>query len=145
MKKLLIIALAFCSAFSFAQDDRTEQTEMIRKRIAKPNYSPAERAQMQTKQMTLQLDLTDQQQSKVNELLIAHFTKNKGKFDIKKKDRKEMSESERYDMQLAILDSQIELKEKMKSILDNEQYEKYSRTIERFMKKGKGRRGKSRK
>ena len=144
MKKLLVIALALCTFSGFAQEkeEQADRTSMLKKRMTRSNYSPEDRAQIQTKQMTLQLDLTEQQQQQVNEVLVSHFTENEGKFRADKKKNKEMTDEERKNMKLAILDSHIALKEKMKSILNDEQYEKYSKTIDLYTKKRKGRKAK---
>ena len=147
MKKLLVIALALFTFSGFAQEkeEQADRTTMLKKRLTRSNYSPEDRAQMQTKQMTLQLDLTEKQQQQVNEVLVSYFTENKGKFRPNKKSKKEITDEERKNMRLAILDSQIALKEKMKGILDEEQYEKYSSKIDRYMKKRKGQKAKMKK
>lgn len=143
MKKLVVIALVFCTVFSFAQEQDTERVAKFKERMAKS--SPEDRAEMQTKRMTLQLDLTEEQQEQVSDVLTKHFKANEEKFKADKKSRKDMTDEERKAMKMAMLDSQIELKGKMKEILNEEQYEKYSATLDRYMKKRKGGKGKMKK
>ncbi|WP_299117532.1 hypothetical protein [uncultured Winogradskyella sp.] len=143
MKKLLVLALALCTFTGFAQKDKSEKKKALMERLTK-NSSPEERAEMQTKQMALRLDLSQKQQTQVQEVLLAHYKEGQGKMDMDKKSRKEMSDEELKKMRSERLDAQIALKAKMKTILDDEQYAKFSQMMERKMHKGK-RRGKRRK
>lgn len=136
MKKLLIIALALVTVSGFAQVDK--EKVMMERLTRKSQKSPEERAQIETKQLTLKLDLTEKQQSQVEETLVAHHAEGNAKMAKNKKAMKEMSDDERHKLQVARLDAQIALKEKMKGILNAEQYAKYSQMMERKMKRGKG-------
>ena len=66
------------------------------------------------------------------------------RFSKNKEAIKSMSEEERHKFKLEFLDAQIALKEKMKGILNSEQYTKYSQMMDRKMKsrRGKGKRKK---
>jgi len=143
MKKLAFIALAFCTVFSFAQEQDTDRVAKFKERMSR--HSAEDRAAMQTKRMTLQLDLTEEQQEQVNDVLVEHFKANDEKHKGDKQSFKDMTDEERKEMKMAMLDSQIELKGKMKEILDEQQYEKYSATLDRYMKKRKGGKGKMKK
>lgn len=136
MKKLLIIALALVTVSGFAQVDK--EKVMMERLTRKSQKSPEERAQIETKQLTLKLDLTEKQQSQVEETLVVHHAEGNARMAKNKKAMKEMSDDERHELQVARLDAQIALKEKMKGILNAEQYSKYSQMMERKMKIGKG-------
>ncbi|MBT8246112.1 MAG: hypothetical protein HKP48_11955 [Winogradskyella sp.] len=142
MKKLLVLALTLCTLTGFAQKDKSDKKKDLMERLAK-RPSPEERAEIQTKQMALRLDLSDKQQTQVQELLLAHYKDSYDKIDIDKTPVKDMTQEERQKMRIARLDSQIELKASMKTILDDTQYAKYSQMMERKMQKGK-KRGKRR-
>ncbi len=113
------------TAFSFAQRGKSEnggkRQEQMEKRTS---YTPQQMADIQTKKMTLKLDLNESQQTKVHTLLLAKATDMKAKKAVKK-DRNAMSDQEKYDAKMARLDSQIEMKAQMKSILSTEQYAKF--------------------
>ncbi|RNC87629.1 MAG: hypothetical protein ED556_00100 [Winogradskyella sp.] len=140
MKKLLILALSLYTLGGFAQEKSEEKKKTLMERLTKNPKSPEQRAEVATKHLTLKLDLTKDQQSKVQELLSAAYTEGKNKMDAKKSKGKELTEAERHNMQVERLDAQIALKEKMKGILNAEQYAKYSEMMDRKMKRRKQRR-----
>jgi len=133
MKKLLIIALALVTIQVSAQEKRGEKGR-------KANLAPEEMAQLQTKQMTLDLDLTEAQQKEVS---VINFKKAQMEARKSKKDSEEKpSKEERLQMKNDRLDAQIATKKKMKSILNADQYAKWeSKQGKRDHKKGKGKKG----
>ena len=140
MKKLLVIALVFCTLSVVAQDKQQERRNDAKERFAKRGkQSPEDRAKIETKQMALRLDLSKQQQSQVEEVLFTHYSEGKKKMDTNKESRKEMTEDQRKQIKLDRLDAAIALKEKMKSILDDQQYSKYSKMLENRGKRRMGR------
>ncbi|SHH03019.1 magnesium transporter CorA family protein [Winogradskyella jejuensis] len=143
MKKLLILALSLCTFLGFAQQNNPEKKKALMERLTK-SRTPQERAEIQAKQLTLKLDLSEQQQTQVLDILTSHYAEGEGKIDANKKNRKEMSDDDRHKMQTERLDAQIALKAKMKDILNDEQYAKYSQMMERQMKRrgGPGMKGK---
>lgn len=128
MKKLLIIALALVTIQATAQD---KKREMRKTRMEKANaMTPEEMAQLQTKKMTLQLDLTETQQTQIQSLLLDEAKARKEKmadFKAKKEDgeMKKPTKEERIKMMNERLDHQIAMKKKMKAILNDEQYKKW--------------------
>ncbi|GGI55717.1 hypothetical protein [Winogradskyella haliclonae] len=146
MKKLLVLALALCTFTSYAQEiEKEKMSNAIKKRmIKKGKASPEDRAEIDSKKMTLKLDLSNKQQIEVKNALLAHYKEGKDKMNAARKSGKEMTDEERQKIRAGRLDAQIALKAKMKTILDDEQYAKFSQMMERKMHKGK-RRGKRRK
>ena len=94
--------------------------------------------------MTLKLDLSSEQQIEVKNTLLAHYKEGEDKMTAARKSGKKMTDEERQKIRAERLDAQIALKAKMKTILNDEQYAKFSQMMERKMHKGK-RRGKRRK
>lgn len=138
MKKLLVLVILFCTVSSFAQRERSpEARKAMMERLTKQT-TPEDRAEIDAKQMTLRLDLTSSQEKQVKDALIAHYSEGKAKRQSIKKSDKKISDEERQKMRVERLDSQIALKAKMKTILNAQQYAKYSQMMER--KKGKGKR-----
>jgi len=138
MKKLLIIALALVTIQVSAQEKRGEKGR-------KANLAPEEMAQLQTKQMTLDLDLTEAQQKEVGVINLENAIAKKAQMEARKskKDSEEKpSKEERLQMKNDRLDAQIATKKKMKSVLNAEQYAKWeSKQGKRHHKKGKGKKG----
>ncbi|HLT32760.1 MAG TPA: hypothetical protein VKZ98_03135 [Aquaticitalea sp.] len=130
MKNLLMIALAFVTLNAVAQEDKKEmrKTEMKERMAKSERMTPEEIATLQTKKMTLHLDLNEKQQSEVKALLLEEAQTRKDKmaaFKAKKETGEKPSKDDRFNHQNDRLDHQIELKKKMKTILNADQYAKY--------------------
>lgn len=141
MKKLLIAVLALSTSVIFAQDlNQQKMSNAIKKRmIKKGKGSPEDRSDFETKHLALKLDLTKDQQKEVKSALLAHYSENNAKMKERRNSKVKPTPEERKKMRLARMDSQIDLKAKMKSILSAEQYTKYSEMFERKMEKKKRR------
>ncbi len=132
MKNLLMIALAIITLNVSAQEsendgqkgDKKQRMEMYQ------DMTPQEMASIQTKKMTLHLDLTTSQQAEVQKVLLEEATVRKAKMaerkaNMEKADGAKMSKEEHLKTVNSRLDHQIEMKKKMKAILNAEQYEKF--------------------
>ena len=82
-------------------------------------------AQLETKKLTLALDLTEKQQQQINELQLEKAVERKTRMEERKSRDSRPDADERYAMMNERLDKQIEMKENMKSILSKEQFEKW--------------------
>ncbi|HUH28353.1 hypothetical protein [Gelidibacter sp.] len=141
MKKLIMIIIAFATLQVSAQEQKREMKKQHM--TSKMEYSPEEMAQLQTKKMTLKLDLDAKQQNEVSALLLEQAKLRQSKKDAfsdskAKEEKKTFSKEERFKMANARLDRQIEMKKKMKGILSPEQYDKWSK-----MNEGRNRHGKN--
>lgn len=141
MKKLILIAIAFIGLQATAQQ-RQEGPNNREGRQKMMNLSAEDMATLQTKKMTLHLDLNESQQAEIQKINLENATKRKAMME-ERKARKENGElkrptdDERLEMMNARLDYKIAMKAKMKNILDDEQYAKWERAQAR---KGKKRR-----
>ena len=137
MKKLLVVALAFCTFTAIAQEKKRNWEDYKKEQglESRKNMTPKDRAQLDSKKMTLQLDLTADQQSKVEAILLTHYKEAKTKRDVMKKAKKP-TEEERLAMRNDMLDAQIALKKEMKAVLNAEQYEKYEKMQGRRFQRG---------
>ena len=133
MKKLLVMALALVTFSSYAQSDFEKNRKNALERIAKRS-SPEQRAEIQTKRLALSLDLNEAQQKQVQDVLTSHF--NELGDSATRKGMKNLTDEEKHNLKVKQLDAQIALKAKMKTILNEEQFEKFSRGLERRMKQG---------
>ncbi len=125
-------------AVATLQVSAQEQKREVRKQRmeSKTPYSPEEMAQLQSKKMTLTLDLSDKQQKEMSAVFLeqAKLRQSKKEAYLKSKDNAEAktwSKEERFKMANARLDQQIEMKKKMKSILSADQYEKWGKMNEK--------------
>ena len=143
MKKLAILALALITFQANAQDKKEVKKERKEKMM---QLEPQEIAELQTKKMTLHLDLTEAQQKKVMALNLEQAKQRKAVME-KRKEAKEKGKKPTKEERLAFenkkLDAQIENKKQMKSILNDEQYKKWETMLEkRARSKNRMKRGK---
>ena len=141
MKKLLIVALALFALQVTAQEKNDDKKESRKERMEKrQDIDPVEMAKLKTKKMTLALDLTEEQQIKVEKINIKNAESRKAQMAsrkaLKDADKKPTAE-EKLKRENEKLDQQIATKKEMKNILTEEQYEKYSKMSKRRGKDGK--------
>lgn len=136
MKRLVILALALITFQANAQDNKKEKRQENKKERLeqRQNLDPQDMAQLQTKKMTLHLDLTEAQQQKVMALNLENAKKRKENFDkrLAEKDNKERvkpTKEEKLERMNAKLDAKIAAKKKMKAILTAEQYTKWEKSL----------------
>ncbi|WP_055448072.1 hypothetical protein [Lacinutrix mariniflava] len=141
MKKLLIVALALFALQVTAQEKNDDKKESRKERMEKrQDIDPVEMAKLKTKKMTLALDLTEEQQIKVEKINIKNAESRKAQMASRKalKDaNKKPTAEEKLKRENEKLDQQIATKKEMKNILTEEQYEKYSKMSKRRGKDGK--------
>ena len=148
MKKLFLIALALVTIQVSAQNkkqgtrngDRTEKGQRM------SDFTPEEMAQLQTKKMTLDLDLTASQQKQIEKLNLENAKTRKSKMEARQANRKDgkgekLNKEERLARMNERLDNQMEMKAKMKKILNDEQFTKWEAiSTRKHDKKPKGKR-----
>ncbi len=99
---------------------------------ASKNLTSEQVATLQTKRMTLSLDLTESQQSQIQALNLENAKMRKAKmeaFKAKKvgEEKQRPTSEEIYAIQNARLDHQITQRNRMKEILSNEQFAKWEK------------------
>ncbi|WP_026753898.1 hypothetical protein [Sediminibacter sp. Hel_I_10] len=140
MKKVILIAIAFISLQAIAQDkNRGDRDGRLMQ-----DLSAEEMATIKTKKMTLHLDLTEAQQAKVKTVLLEEATQRKQNMESHRalrenKDSEKPSKEARIKMINEKLDHQIAMKQKMKSVLNDQQYAKWESSLK---EKRNGRKGK---
>jgi protein CpxP len=135
MKKLILIVIALVTINVTAQEHRKEhkeQNERGERRAMLKDLTPEEMATLQTKKMTLHLELTSAQQTKILTLNLEQAKLRKAKMDAHKKRMdnagSKPSKDERLKMMNDKLDHQIVMKQKIKGILTAEQFEKWEQS-----------------
>tara|TARA_B110000046_G_scaffold185568_1_gene227761 strand:+ start:4885 stop:5352 length:468 start_codon:yes stop_codon:yes gene_type:complete len=128
MKKIasiLILVFAFTHTAE-AQKKRKEE---------RPKLTVAQHSSLAIKKMTLALDLSEKQQEQIKPLISAEIASKKVVMQKRKEKRttkQRPTGDEIYEMKSKQLDHKIAFKNKMKDILDKEQFEKFEK-----MKKGR--------
>ncbi len=108
-------------------------------RDGKDQLTPEQMATLQTKKMTLALDLSSAQQKQIQQFHLENAKLRKEKMEAVKGKRKDLSAEERYAHQSDRLDHMIAQKEKMKKILNEDQFSKWEKEMSH--RKHKGRKG----
>ena len=119
MKKAMIILMALTTFAITAQnksEDRKENRSQLRE-----NLTPEQRAELHTKKMTLDLNLNETQQAQINQLLLKMHNNR----PERTKNRKEMTDAQKFEAKNAMLDRRIAMKKEMKQILTEEQFTKW--------------------
>ena len=137
-KKLFSIALVtLLTVSTFAQKQQRKQH--------KPDLSPEQIAEVQTKEMTLQLELNEKQQKQIlkinKKMAIERKQQMKGHRALREKSEKLTSE-ELIKRKSARLDKQIAHQKEMKKILNEKQFETWKESRNKKAGKMKKRMGK---
>lgn len=145
MKKLFLIVIALVSMQLTAQEKREshERKQKMDRAERMSEYTPDEIAQLQTKQMTLDLNLTEAQQSQVLAINLKNAQSRKAMMEARKENKesgkgtKDISKEDKLKMKNEMLDRKIALKQQMKEILNKEQFEKWEAMAEKKMSRGR--------
>lgn len=142
MKKILIIAVALLALQVTAQEQQRERSNKQGRSLKMMDLSAEDAAALQTKKMTLHLDLNESQQAEIKKINLENATKRKAMM-AERKARKESGETQkptqeqRLEMVNTKLDRKIAMKAKMKTILNEEQYAKWEKAQMQNTKNGK--------
>jgi len=138
MKKIASIVLVALFTISiFAQEPHRKEKHH--------DFTADQIAEIQTKKMTLHLDLTADQQEQILEINKQHAVEHKQKMEERKalkQQEKELSSDEIFAKKSADLDKMIAHKAAMKEILSDAQFEKWERSKKHRMHKMKKRNAK---
>ncbi|MEA1785787.1 hypothetical protein U1E44_06770 [Arenibacter sp. GZD96] len=136
--KNLVFTLLFLAAISAVGQENTREGKSHTSSHTK--MTPEQMAILSTKQMTLALELSKEQQGKVEKLNLENAKLRQSKMEAYKT-KKESGETkrptseERFAMANSRLDHQIAVQEQMKQILNKDQFEKWKSMNQRSGKK----------
>ncbi len=130
MKKVIVVLLCMVGMTALAQKGERHH------RSAMHDMTPEQMATLQTKKMTLALDLTEAQQKQIQALNLENANMRKAAMEKRKAVKeddgaKKPSSEERYAMKNKQLDNMIAHKAEIKEILSQEQYEKWEKMAHR--------------
>ena len=128
MKNLIVICfILFCSVM-VAQPQKGHRGKPGKERAEKmKNMTPEQHAELATLKMALNLDLTDAQRTQIKALNLETAKKRHEKRANRDK-KKELSSEELYNLQKQRLEDQLATAKKLKSILNDEQFEKHQKS-----------------
>lgn len=132
MKRLLIIAIALISIQGIAQQQGTQRANRVDRAQRMSDLTPEEAATLQTKKMTLHLDLNESQQKQIQKINLENAIVRKSMMESFKEKKEngsieKPSKEARLQMMNTRLDRQIAMKAKMKTILNKEQFDKWEK------------------
>lgn len=133
MKKLAHVLLI---VFAFTLSNQAQE----QKKGKRPQLTVDQHTDLSLKRMTLALDLSEKQQNQIKPLLKAQAEKKMAmmkKHNEMRKNKTKPSADEVYKMQAERLDNQIAMKGKMKTILNDTQFEKFEKMAKARKMKGK--------
>ena len=135
MKKLIVVALLSLSISGFAQEKKNRMA-------ARPQMTAQQQNELQVKKLTLELDLSAQQQKEIAKIVEQKQKKREAmrtELQTKRAAEKKLTSDEKFVLKRNMLDEQIAHKNEMKKILTPEQFEKWekmSKHKKNNMKKG---------
>lgn len=130
MKNLLLMLVILISLPNVITAQNTQRQNQSANNRGMVDYTPEEAATLQTKRMTLLLDLNEKQQAQVQKIFLENATQQKSVREANRANRQtgeraKLSKEERFAMQNNRLDNQIAMKAKMKNILTETQFAKW--------------------
>lgn len=123
MKKTAgILAFVFIVTFTANAQQKRENR--------RPNFSVEQKTELAVKKLVLTLDLSEKQKNKVTPLILEQITKREATTKERRRVRaqnEKPSTDQVFEMQNNQLQSKIDFKNKMKQILDAEQFERFQK------------------
>ena len=127
MKKLILIVLATL----------TIQIANAQKK-QKNNFTTEQKAWIQTKKLTLALDLTDSQEKKIFPLEMQIISNKEMRKKVRENpETKNLTPDDKYNKIIKNLNDRIAIKRQLKQILDSEQFEKWEKMHQKHHRRKK--------
>jgi protein CpxP len=137
MKKVMMILLLAFGATLYAQPPGHKKDGPLKEMRQKmQEFTPQQRAELKTKRMVLDLDLSPTQQSEILQLNLGLETKRE-KRKAEKKKKGELAANEIFERTSKMLDAKIATKKQLKSILTEAQFEKFEKSHDKKKRKRK--------
>lgn len=141
MKKFILYSLAFILSLNVLHAQKKTWSDQAKNELKSPRtpMAASDRAKIEAKEMTLHLDLNDKQQEQTENALLEYHSQIESIRKSVEKPKSTLTPEERSAMKSQHLDAQIALKRKMKTILNEQQYEEFSKRMGNPEKKQKPR------
>jgi uncharacterized FlgJ-related protein len=135
MKNLIVVALLSLTISGFAQERR------MNSRAERPALTVEQRTELQVKKLTLELDLTAEQQKEITKIVANQQNKRavvREEMVKQREENKKIRAEKRFAVQSKMLDERIANRNELKKVLTPEQLEKWDN-----MPKGRDKSGKN--
>ncbi len=124
MKKIIVIALLSLTISGIAQEKKNQMNS------ERPEFTAQQQNELEVKKLTLELNLTAQQQKEIAKIVEQKQKKREAmrtEFKTKKAEDKKLTSDEKFVLKRNALDAQIAHKSEMKKVLTPEQFEKWEK------------------
>ena len=126
MKNWIFLAVLLVGFTSWSQQPESNKKELRKERKQRMNeFSPEQQAALRTKKLALHLDLSEAQQQQVQPIILEMLLLRKERTNV---NYETLSTAQRFELRSDGLDKQLEMKQKMKNILSEVQYEKWEKS-----------------
>jgi periplasmic protein CpxP/Spy len=128
MKKSIALAFLLLGLITFAQEKQANMKGKQVKTERNENFTAEQKATLQVKKMTLNLDLTSKQQTEIQKLVLEQAKKSevkKNEMKAKREKGVKPTDEERFKNKSEMLDAKIAMKAEFKKILTPEQMAKF--------------------
>ena len=142
MKKSIIAVLLIVGLSAFAQEKK--EMEKRHRGSEMEKFTPEQRNQLMVKKMTLELELNSKQQDQVGKIIAEQsktWEARKAERIAMKDTSKKPTTDEHFAMKMKMLDEQIAMQAKMKSVLSPEQFNDWKNLKEENRERFHERRG----
>ena len=122
MKNLIVVALLSLTISGFAQERR------MNSRAERPALTVEQRSELQVKKLTLELDLTAEQQKEITKIVANQQNKRevvREELVKQRAENKKIRAEKRFAVQSKMLDERIAYRNELKKVLTPEQLEKW--------------------
>jgi protein CpxP len=140
MKKIMIIVLAFVTAIGFSQERERSQEMREKMKQERQQLTPEQRAELNTKRLTIQLDLTEVQQKQMLNLQLEMAKEHAAK---KQEMKNKTEEAGYYEKANSGLDMRKDYQDKMKAILNESQYQNWKENMKKSKRTKAGKKQKN--
>ena len=134
MKPFILVAFIFIGMMSFAQPSKRGH-DMSPPMDKMANMSAENIATLMSKKMTLQLDLSENQQAEIYELILETTVKKRAQRANRPEGKP--SKEQHFEMQNKMLDDKIAFNKSIKAILNDAQYNLWKQQTQKKKKKKK--------
>ncbi|MDO6491946.1 MULTISPECIES: hypothetical protein [unclassified Cellulophaga] len=145
MKKITFVMVLMLGILTISAQESKKKTKDAKHKMHKrkdgkramhkmAKFTPEQRAILQTKKMTLALDLSEEQQSKIEKLNLKNaelFHQKAEKRKARKEADKKLTSNEKFAMTNEKLDLQIAQKKALKKILSKDQYAQWNKVYKK--------------
>ncbi|MBT8255384.1 MAG: hypothetical protein KJO23_02495 [Bacteroidia bacterium] len=139
MKNTLLVLILLLSTNFHAQDRGHERPPNREHHDLRKDFSIEQKAELMTKRMVLDLNLSEKQQKEIQKIHVDLVTQRETR--KKEHNNDKLTSDDHFERRSQVLDQRIAAKKRFKAILNKEQFDKFERAQHRKKHFRKGRHG----